>query len=154
MKNNLWIIGICNSESDGVELRQVIGTADDIKMYLCKQLLSDKENNEEGYDYGTESTDEISVEYVADEEKSDETIIRLDAYATYSDYHIDYTACRSASLKPDYCCKGKMIHTNIGKMPLEDYLDIRASEYGYDSYEELKAAGYYIEIAEEDIEEE
>ena len=89
MKNNLWIIGICNSESDGVELRQVIGTADDIKTYLCKRLLSDKENNEDGYDYGTESIDEIYVAYAPDQEKTERTITRIEAYATYSDYHID-----------------------------------------------------------------
>lgn len=103
MKNNLWIIGICNSESDGVELRQVIGTADDIKTYLCKRLLSDKENNEDGYDYGTESIDEIYVAYAPDQEKTERTITRIEAYATYSDYHIDYTACPASTLETEYC---------------------------------------------------
>lgn len=33
-------------------------------------------------------------------------------------------------------------------MPLEDYLDRRAYQYGFDDYESLKAAGYSIDIPE------
>lgn len=29
-----------------------------------------------------------------------------------------------------------MIETNIGKMPVEDYLEIWAMQHGFDSYEE------------------
>lgn len=32
----------------------------------------------------------------------------------------------------------RMIQTNMGEMPLEDYLDIRALEYGFSSYKELE----------------
>ena len=35
-----------------------------------------------------------------------------------------------------------MIKTNIGEIPLEDYLDIVASSFGFDSYEDLKKSGY------------
>lgn len=40
----------------------------------------------------------------------------------------------------------RMINTNMGHIPLEDYLEIVASQYGYDSYEDLKKDGYIIEI--------
>ena len=42
----------------------------------------------------------------------------------------------------------RMIQANMGEMTLEDYLDIRALEYGFDSYKELKKAGLSIEIPE------
>lgn len=42
----------------------------------------------------------------------------------------------------------RVIQTNMGEMPLEDYLDIRALEYEFDSYKELKKAGFSIEIPE------
>ena len=42
----------------------------------------------------------------------------------------------------------RMIQTNMGEMTLEDYLDIRALEYGFDSYKELEEARFSIEIPE------
>lgn len=39
-----------------------------------------------------------------------------------------------------------MIKTNMGEMPIEDYLNIKARQYGFDSYEELVAAGYSIDV--------
>lgn len=45
----------------------------------------------------------------------------------------------------------KYVKTNIGNVPLEDFLDIKAGQYGYDNYEDLVADGMKIEIAEEDI---
>ena len=42
----------------------------------------------------------------------------------------------------------RMIQTNLGEMPLEDYLDIRALEYGFSSYKELENEGFSIEIPE------
>ena len=36
----------------------------------------------------------------------------------------------------------------MGEMPLQDYLDIRALECGFDSYKELEEAGFSIEIPE------
>ena len=37
------------------------------------------------------------------------------------------------------------VRTNIGVIPLEDYYEIKANQYGYDSYEDLRADGLYIE---------
>lgn len=43
--------------------------------------------------------------------------------------------------------EGKMVKTNMGTMPLEDYLDIVAYQHGYDSYEEMQAEGYQIDTS-------
>ena len=40
----------------------------------------------------------------------------------------------------------KLVLTNMGSMPLEDYLEIRACQYGFSSYEEMKEDGLSIEI--------
>ena len=40
----------------------------------------------------------------------------------------------------------KLVQTNMGSMPLEDYLEIRACQYGFSSYEEMKEDGLSIEI--------
>lgn len=40
----------------------------------------------------------------------------------------------------------KMVSTNIGMIPAEDYLEIVSGQYGFDSYEDLKKAGYDIDI--------
>lgn len=48
----------------------------------------------------------------------------------------------------------RMIQTNMGEMPLQDYLDIRALEYGFDSYKELEKAGFSIKIPVADKENE
>ena len=38
------------------------------------------------------------------------------------------------------------VKTNIGEMPIEDYLDIRAFELGFDDYDDMVSQGYKIEI--------
>lgn len=43
------------------------------------------------------------------------------------------------------------IKTNQGLIPYEDYLDIMAYQYGYDSYQDLRAEGLIIVISENDI---
>lgn len=37
-----------------------------------------------------------------------------------------------------------MIKTNLGEIPNEDYLDMLAIQYGFDSYEDMKSQGYDI----------
>lgn len=39
-----------------------------------------------------------------------------------------------------------MIDTNIGKIPVAEYLDIKAQEHGFENYEDLKAQGYDINV--------
>lgn len=40
----------------------------------------------------------------------------------------------------------RTIKTNIGTMPVEDYLEIQAMQSGFDSYEDMKNHGYSIDI--------
>lgn len=44
--------------------------------------------------------------------------------------------------------KTKTVKTNMGEMPMEDYLEIRAQQSGFDSYAEMVAEGYSIDIPE------
>ncbi len=39
----------------------------------------------------------------------------------------------------------KAVNTNMGMMPIEDYLENMAFYYGYNSYEELKADNMTLE---------
>lgn len=45
----------------------------------------------------------------------------------------------------------KGVKTNMGVMPMADFLEIKASQYGYDSYEEMRADGISVSIHEEDL---
>ena len=45
----------------------------------------------------------------------------------------------------------KYVKTNMGLIPLEDYLDIRAQNFGYDNYEDMIANGVSIEVCETSI---
>lgn len=78
-----WIIAITSSEADGTILNKFHGTKNEIKALLINMVNNDKSNDEDNFDYGTETFDEIE-----DDSKT------LNAYATYSDYHIDYTAMK------------------------------------------------------------
>lgn len=39
-----------------------------------------------------------------------------------------------------------MIETNMGLMPVEDYLEIVAQQHGFDSYEQMKARRFKYEV--------
>lgn len=43
-----------------------------------------------------------------------------------------------------------LVSTNIGVIPVEDYLDIVAMQYGFNSYDDLRTHGFYIDLSEED----
>ena len=88
MEKTDWIIAIANSDSDGVTIRLFFGTEDEVRSLLVSLVEEDKENDEEEYEYGTESVDEVASDRSG----------RFDAYATYSDYHIDYSAEEISSL--------------------------------------------------------
>lgn len=75
MEKTDWIIAIANSDSDGVTIRRFFGTEDEVRSLLVSLVEEDKE----------------------DEVASDRSG-RFDAYATYSDYHIDYSAEEISSL--------------------------------------------------------
>lgn len=40
----------------------------------------------------------------------------------------------------------KYVDTNIGRIPLTDYLELKAMQFGFDSYAELLESGYTIDI--------
>lgn len=82
-----WIVGICNTEADGVRISRFWGTEDDMRRMLIQLLEEDLANDEENFAYGTLSTDAITKD-----------ASELNAYAVYNDYHIDYTAKEFASL--------------------------------------------------------
>lgn len=76
-----YIIAIGNSCSDGIDLCRFRGELEDVKKKLIELVLKDKANDEDNWDYGTEDIDEIEI--IGND---------INAYATYHDYHIDYTA--------------------------------------------------------------
>lgn len=82
MNRTDWIIAIANSASDGIIIRRFFGTEDEVKNLLVCLVVEDKENDEDGYEYGTESSADVETDGIG----------RFNAYATYSDYHIDYSA--------------------------------------------------------------
>lgn len=82
MNRTDWIVAIANSDSDGITIRRFFGTEEDVKALLILLVEEDKQNDEDGYEYGTESTEDVEADGIG----------RFNAYATYSDYHIDYSA--------------------------------------------------------------
>lgn len=45
----------------------------------------------------------------------------------------------------------KYIRTNIGKIPVDDYLEITARQNGFESYKDMVDHGYGICIDEKDL---
>ena len=91
MAKRNWIVSVCNTEADGVWITRVKGTKRQVKKYMLKLAAEDEAECEDEYEYGPETVDDV-------EESNDGK--ELNAYATYSTYHIDYTACLESSLKP------------------------------------------------------
>ena len=86
----LWIIGIANSESERVVIQQVLGTVGEVKNHLIKLIKEDKKNDEDNYDFGTDDVDDIEEYYVDNNDLN--KIYQLEGFATYHEYHINYTA--------------------------------------------------------------
>ena len=93
-KEYTWIIGVCSSDGDDVTTWKVRGTKSQVREYLFDLVEADKyedyerEDRDEGYEYGTESLEEV-------EDRSDPdnpNYHKLYAYNNYADHHIDYTA--------------------------------------------------------------
>ena len=90
-KKQNWIIGVCCTESDGIYIGRVHGTKGQVKEYLAtlavEDMLNAYDSLEEAVDeYGNYCTTKASEVDESDDGKE------LNAYGTYSDYHIDYTA--------------------------------------------------------------
>lgn len=83
MKELDWIIGICSSGADGVRFLQFTGTENHVKEKLLALVNEDRGNDEDNWDFGCETENDIR-----EEEKS----VEYYGYGCYYDYHIDYTA--------------------------------------------------------------
>ena len=82
-KKQYWIVGVCNTSGDGVDLTRVHGTPRQVDRYLLRRLKEDKREDPDRFEYGDDELSEIVV---------DKYRGCRDASATYSNYHIDYTA--------------------------------------------------------------
>ena len=92
MEKHDWIIGICCSASDGVNLWKFSGTKDEVKAKLFSLIEEDRENDFETWEHGTESIDEIAERNTIREIVEGNCVPELYGYGSYYDYHIDYSA--------------------------------------------------------------
>ncbi len=77
-----WIIAVSNSKADGVVINRFYGTEQEVKELLIRMVQEDRENDEESFECSTEEPEDV-------EDCGSGT---LNASATYTHYHIDYTA--------------------------------------------------------------
>ena len=76
-----WVIAESCSEASGIKISRFSGSKSEVKNFLVNLVKIDKKNDEENFYNGTETPEDV-------EDISDS----LNAYATYENYHIDYTA--------------------------------------------------------------
>lgn len=76
-----WIVGICNTEADGVTVYKVTGTESQVKRFLIQCVKEDKAQDGT-WNYGSTKVSDIECRYGG----------CLYAYGAYSNYHIDYEA--------------------------------------------------------------
>lgn len=81
----IYVIGIANSEYPGVRIQRAFGTENEIKNYLMSLINEDRYNDEEYFESGTESIDDLKVSL-------DRGIISGYGYYGRGNYHIDYVA--------------------------------------------------------------
>lgn len=81
-KPEMWLLGICNTDRDGVDIIRVQATRQEMKEYLVSCVQEDREEDDGAFEYGTDTAEEV--------EENGDTV--LNAYGNYSNYHIDYTA--------------------------------------------------------------
>ena len=83
MEKKNYIIGIGGTEIDCVVISRVYGTEKQVKEHLLQLVMEDRKEDEDRFDMGTDTIDEIEVMDSGE----------MNAYNCFSDYHIDYTAC-------------------------------------------------------------
>ena len=87
-----WIISVCSSEGDGIDLYRLRGTTEEVKEAIVKFILMDKNEDLRRWENGTESTAEIenvtgrSSEFYGPE-------------GPQRKYHIDYTAVKYSDIE-------------------------------------------------------
>ena len=95
MKNDLWIIAMCYSDTNGVCIRKFLGSEEDAKRALFEMISDDVKNYSEDLDVMTESVDEI-------EESGGYNIGGNDsfyAYRSHYDYHVEATLIRLSDVQ-------------------------------------------------------
>lgn len=86
-----WIISVCSSEGDGIDLYRLRGTPEEVKKAIVKFILIDKNEDLRRWENGTESTAEI--------ENVTGRSSKFYGYGNYSNYHIDYTAVKYSDIE-------------------------------------------------------
>ena len=84
-----WIIGVHNSEYDGVEFYKFRGTVDQVKRKLIDMIQEDKKDQEDIYEGGYDCMEDIEH---TDGDKE------LFGCACYIDHHVDFTARKLVSV--------------------------------------------------------
>ena len=82
-----WIVTVSGTETNGTSVEIVIGSKDQVKNYILKLIKDGIKEDEDRFDYGTES--------LSDLEEKDGYIY---GYSVFSDYHMDYQADRMDTL--------------------------------------------------------
>lgn len=81
-----WIIAACSSAATGVAICRFYGSIEETKEKLVSLILEDKNDaDENSWSCGSETIDEIDA-------VDNGVGFELCGYATYNDYHIEYTA--------------------------------------------------------------
>lgn len=83
-----WLIGVSSTNVDGVATHCVIGTKEEVRQYLWKLCLEEREATDPDiFEYGTSSSSEMSF---------NSKLIKgeLYCYNCFADYHTDYSATK------------------------------------------------------------
>jgi len=109
--NDIWIISITTSEGNGSFLCQFEGTEEQVKSFLASKVREDVANDKESFYNGTTNKNSIS-----------KNGNYLEGYATYSDYHVDYTAIRLKDIPKEqpYAQKHSPINTEFTYVHRDD----------------------------------
>lgn len=88
---NEWIMGICDTEFDGIEYVYVLGTEEQVKEYMLKLIKEERETEEKKdlFDFGTETIEELQT-------RSDGSIY---GYNNFEWGHTDYEATKTNMIK-------------------------------------------------------
>lgn len=88
-KNN-WIIGICDTDADGVRILRASGAKEDVKGYLFSLVMEERNEKESCFDFGTESIEDITVGMNGS----------LYAFNCFFDSHTDYSLWKEMEAVP------------------------------------------------------
>ena len=116
--------------------------------YIVKDIKWDTDGDQEVFDSLPQEItlpELFSKDKYADEDGSFGEVEYDEMKEDISDWLSDeYGFCHSGfilSEEPE-----DLVETNIGSIPREDYLDIRAQQYGFDDYEDMKRQGYSLHV--------